>query len=301
MLYLDLAQNREDFIFEKEDKYPYWIQKILCFIRRLRGQPLIHQIDERKVVVLPKFNKKIAKKLDKIFQIDVTKNVCISEKLKENIEFVNYLKERNLNIMDGKWLFGYLVPDIAQYVCTKLSSVPEEQEVAILVDEINFLVFEIVKKMSYHFKNITIVTNKIRKFDKLEKEIYEENGLMLNITNNYKKACLNSKIVFNFNFDEKEFNKVRFLPNCVVINLEKKIEVNQSNFKGKNIDFYTIDLPMKYRTIYKKMNNFNSSILYESFIYKKTSIQNIWNEIQKDKIHIIALETQEKVVNFANE
>ena len=130
--------------------------------------------------------------------------------------------------------------------------------------------------------------------------MYEEKGLVLNVTNNFKKACLKSKIVFNIDFDEKIFNKVIFLKTAVVINLENNFRVKQSNFIGKNIDFYTVNLPIKYKNIYDRLNKFNSSKLYESFIYKKTMAQNIWNELKRDKIEIVVLEGSDKVVNFTN-
>lgn len=296
MLYLDFVQNREDFILEGEEKYPYIIKKILCFIRKFFGLPIKERIDGKEIVLISKFNKKVAKKLEKIFKIDVTKNVCICEKLRENKEFMDFLKEKELNIMDGRWLFKYLICDVSEFICNKFSIIPEKQEISILVDEPNIIVFETIKRLSSIFKNVNVITNKIRKFDKLEEELYEEKGVVLNITNNFKKACLNSKIIINYNLDEKEFGKVRFGANSIVINLEKNIEVKQSNFRGECIDFYSINLPYKYRKIYKRLNNFNSSILYESLIYKKTSIQNIWREIESDESRILCLQSGEKNV-----
>ena len=290
MLYLDFAQNREDFILEKEEKYPYWIQKIICFWRKTIGQPIIYELEGKKVILISKFNKKIAKRLNKIFQVDVTRTVCVCEQLCENQEFMNYLKEKNLNIMDGKWLFHFLTSQVAEFICQKYGLVSEEQEISILINNPTFLVFEIIQRLSLRFKSINIVTNALRKFDKLQKELYEKNGFLLNVTNNYKSACLKSKMIFNFDFEEKELNKIRFLPDMILINLKHYVDVKQSNFKGENIDFYTVGLPTKYRKVYKKLRNFNSSILYESFIYKKTSNQNIWNEIEKDKLQILCLE-----------
>lgn len=290
MLYLDFAQNKEDFILESENKFPRWIKNILYFYRKFTGNPIRVDVDGKSIILISKFDKKISKKLDKIFKIDVTKNVCVCERLRANEEFMNYLREKDFNIMNGKWLFKYLVCDIAEYICKMQKLAKEEQEISILINEPEILEFETIAKLGDKFKNINVVTNKLRKFDRLEKEIYESSGLMLNVTNNFKNSCLKSKIIFNFDFDEKDINKIRFLPDSTIINLEKYVDIRQSNFKGKNVDFYSVNLPIKYRRIYKRLSNFNSSILYESFIYKKTAIQNIWREIENDRVEIIALE-----------
>ncbi|MBR1540314.1 MAG: hypothetical protein IJ629_03990 [Clostridia bacterium] len=291
MLYLDFAQNREDFILEKEEKYPYFIKRILYFLRKLIGQPIMEEMEGKRIIIISKWNSKTIRKLDKIFEIDVTKNICVCDRLRENQEFMNYLKEKNLNIIDGKWLFQYLVCEIAQWICNHNGLAPEQQEISILANEVSFLLFETIQKLSLDFKNITVATKSPRKFDRLEKEIYEKNGLMLNVTNNFKNACTQSKIIFNFDFLEKDLSKIRIVPDAIIVNLEKYVEVKQSNFRGQNIDFYTVNLPIKYYKLYKRLNHFHSSILYESFIYKKTAVQNIWKEIQQDKVQIISLES----------
>lgn len=299
MLYIDFAQNKEDFILENEKKLPYFIKNILYFFRKLTGQVITYNIDGRNVVLISKLNKRILKKISKIFKTDVTRNVCICDTLFESELFKNFLIEKDLYVMDGKWLFKYLICDIAEFICKELSLTPENQEISLLVDEPSILIFDIIKNLGNKFKNINIITTKIKKFDRIEKEVYNEKGLVLNVTNNFKKACEKSKIVFNIDFDERNFNKVTFLPSAVIVNIDNYIDVKQSNFIGKNIDSYNINLPKKYKKVYNRLKNFNSSILYESFIYKKTSNKNIWNEINDDKIEILLLESQNKVIRFS--
>lgn len=290
MLYLDIAQNQEDFILKGEERFPYFFQKILYRLRKLTRKIMRYEIDGKHVVVISTFNKRIARKLEKIFQIDVTQRVCVCEPLMKNDAFLNFLKEKHIQVMNGRWLFSFLIDDIAKWICHQSNLIAEEEKVALLMNEPNDFGLETIKRLSNHFKNISIVTNKIKMFERIEKEIYEEKGLVLTVTNNLKKACVDSKIVFNIDFKEKQFSKIRFLPNGYVVNVERKMEIEQSNFNGKNIDFFTINLPTKYRKIYKRLHRFHSSILYESLIYKKTSFQNIWKEIANDKIEIIGLE-----------
>ena len=300
MLYIDFAKNREDFILDDEEKFPKCLKDFLYFFRKMTGQVIEYELDGKNIVLISRLNKRTFRKLEKIFNVDVTKNVCACDTLIENKKFLNLIEEKNLQLMDGRWLFKYLICEISEYICRKLDLKPESQEISLLVDEPNSLIFDTIKNLSSNFKNINIVTNKIRKFDRISEEIYEENGLVLNVTNNFKKACLNSKIVFNVDFDEKSFGKITFLSTSVIINLEKNIEVKQSNFIGKNIDFYSVNLPLKYKKVYDRLNKFNSSKLYESFIYKKTLNQNIWSEIKKDRVEVIVLEGNNKILNFTN-
>jgi len=168
----------------------------------------------------------------------------------------------------------------------------------LLVEEPDDLVLEMIRKLCQHFKTINIATHQIRKFDNIEKEIYESQGLILNITNHFKKVCAKSQLVFNFDFQEKDFEKLIFLPDAIIVHLKQNMEVKQSNFKGKIIDFYGIDLPVQYKKLYDKLHRFNSSRLYESFIYKHTSVSNILKEIQKDHITMISLEKEDTLVSL---
>ena len=300
MLYLDYAKYKEDFILEREEKFPIILKDFLYFFRKLTGQVIEYEVEGKNVILISKLNKHTFSKLDKIFKIDVTKRICACDYLIENQKFMAFIENKGLKIFDGKWLFKYLSCDIAKYVCNKLNLIPEAQEISLLVNETNNFIFDIIKNLSNNFKNINIVTNEIKKFEKIGKQIYNETGLTLNITNNFKKACLKSKIIFNVDFDEKSFNKVIFSATAIIINLDRYIEVKQSNFIGKNIDFYGINLPKKYKRVYDRLNGFNSSNLYESFIYKKTLNENIWNEIEKDNIEIISLESKIKALSFTN-
>ena len=108
MLYLDLSLNDEDFLTDKEKKCTSFIRKIKVFIRKNIIKIFEYEISGRSVLVLSKINKSTYKKLKKEFLLDVTKNVCISDELLLNEEFKNFLKEQNLNILDGRWLFKYL-------------------------------------------------------------------------------------------------------------------------------------------------------------------------------------------------
>ncbi len=290
MLYLDLAINKNDLLTEKERKFPKFIRNFINNFKLITGQVLKYKIDGNLVVVIPKVNRKVLKKLDKIFKTDVTKNICISDNLMSKEEILKLLSEKNINILNGRWLFKYLITDIVDYVCSNMGEISEKQEISILTNDNNLLIFESIKKLSNKVKNINIVTANPKMFNVLVKSICEENGLIVNVTSNYKKACINSNIILNLNFSQEDFNKIVFPKKAVIVNFENTIKMNQKSFNGVNANFYHIDLPKKYKEKFSKLKGFNAVNLYESIVYKRTSAQNIWREIRNDDVKIQCLE-----------
>ena len=290
MLYFDLAIYKEDLLKENEKNLPSFIKNIIYNFRKLTGQALNLKISNKNLIILPKINKRVLKRIDKILRVDVTKNVCISEELKLKENFVNFLNERNINILDGRWLFKYLAENVLEFLCVKTDLIPEIQEISILTNELNNLIYETIIKLSKRVKNINIITKNINLFKKLEEDVYEESGMILRITNDFKKATLKSNIILNFNFVQELLDKINFGKNSNLVNFERSLRINQKSFNGKVINFYHINLPEKYLYNQERFTRFDTSILYESYIYKKTSPINIWNEINKDKIKIDALE-----------
>ena len=286
MLYFDLAIYKEDLLKENEKNLPSFIKNIIYNFRKLTGQALNLKISNKNLIILPKINKRVLKRIDKILRVDVTKNVCISDELKIKENFVNFLNERNINILDGRWLFKYLVENVLEFLCVKTDLIPEIQEISILTNELNNLIYETIIKLSKRVKNINIITKNINLFKKLEEDVYEESGMILRITNDFKKATLKSNIILNFNFVQELLDKINFGKNSNLVNFEKSLRINQKSFNGKVINFYHINLPEKYLYNQERFTRFDTSILYESYIYKKTSPINIWKEISKDKIKI---------------
>lgn len=291
MLYLDLSLNDEDFLTDKEKKCTSFIRKIKVFIRKNIIKIFEYEISGRSVLVLSKINKSTYKKLKKEFLLDVTKNVCISDELLLNEEFKNFLKEQNLNILDGRWLFKYLSLNIIEYIVFNKNENIEEQEISILVNQNNILVTGIIKELAENVHNINIITKDVRIFQKLKNEIYNEKGMILNVSNNYKKSASRSKIILNFDFSKKDVEKVNILRKSVLINFDDNIKLDKKSFDGIICNFYYISFCYnRYLEFQKKLNHFNKTTLYESLIYKHTYYKNILNDIKIDNVKVEFLE-----------
>lgn len=291
MLYLDLALNNDDLLEENEKKDIKIIRKIKIFIRKHIIKIFDCEIDGKNVLVLSKINKSIYKKLKKIFLIDVTKNVCISDELYLNQEFKEFLKNEKINILDGKWLYKYLCLDIIKYIVDNKNEKMEEQEISILTNKNDGFIIGIIKELSENVHNINILTKDIKKFQKIKDEIYNQNGMILNVSNNYKKSSIRSRIILNFDFNQKEVEKINILRKSAIINFENRIKIEKNDFDGIICNFCYINFSYRrYEKFYKRLNHFSKLALYESFIYKNTYYKNILNEIKIDNVQIEFLE-----------
>lgn len=128
---------------------------------------------------------------------------------------------------------------------------------------------------------MNIITNHIDKCKKIEEYLYNEFGIMLNISNNKRKSLLKSKIIINMDFPEETINKYRIYDNALVLNISDKIDINSKRFNGINVNYYKIRFPDKY-----KLEGFQNETVYESLIYGKIKYKDINEKITKDKIKI---------------
>ena len=232
-------------------------------------------------IIKDKKIKKIAKKICKIlYQKDID-NVVLSNKLTSNDLFKAILYENNINILNGRKLFGYLIYDVVNYILKRQNKTEQTQEITILVNDINKQKIENIILFAKKFRRVNIVTNHIEKFKKIEQYLYSEYGIIINISNNKSKSLLRSNLIINFDFTEELVNKYIINNNAIIINILDKVIIESKKFNGININYYKINIPNKY-----KIDGFSNQVLYESIIYKENSLERIIDIIKKDNIKI---------------
>lgn len=150
-----------------------------------------------------------------------------------------------------------------------------------LINDFNKINTEIIIEIAKNIKTLNIVTNHIDRCKKIEEYLYNEFGIMINISNNKRKSLLNSEIILNIDFPEELVNKYRIYEKSIIINISEKIKLISKRFNGININYYKINIPEKY-----KIYNFKDEIIYESIIFKIYKLEDIMKKIKKDKIKI---------------
>ena len=183
-----------------------------------------------------------------------------------------------------------MIYQVLEYAVEAKNEILANQEIGILCNKLDDTIFEKIKEISSKVKVCNILTNNLKQYQKLEEELYQTNGIVLNSSNNYKKAVTKSGIIINFDFADKDLEKCIFPKNAQIINIRQNIKINKKDFSGKNIIFFKVNLPEKYLEYAQNLEGFNNTALYESFIYKNTNYRNIKKEIICDGVKVECLQ-----------
>ena len=121
---------------------------------------------------------------------------------------------------------------------------------------------------------------------KIEKQLYEKQGIALQITNNRRKSLLKSDIIINMDYTQEELNHCNFPKKAIIINIKHKAKIQAKDFVGLNINDYKIKKSEENHVNIPEqlLGSFSESSLYESIIYEnyfKIEAE-IWKYIQID-------------------
>jgi len=94
-----------------------------------------------------KTEEKLAIKTSKIFEKLNSKKIVLSKEIKKYERYTNILNTYQLDIINGKWLFSMLIPEITQYIEIKKELKPEETTIHILVNDFTEIAIENIKKL----------------------------------------------------------------------------------------------------------------------------------------------------------
>lgn len=258
---------------EKMDKPKWAIQKIKI------------EQDKCKICLNLEKEKNIKKVINKLIKNEVT-NVVLSKDLYEEQNLINAINANNINIFDGRWLEKYLSVQILDYIVNQKNIKKEETEIAITVNQITDFGIEIIKILAKQYKKVTVTTNHIEKLQKLEKEIYDKEGILIVISNNQKKSLMKAQIILNIDFAKGLLNKYRINENAIIINLEGDMKIEGKRFNGININDYEIEVGREELIWRENMKNFRTKDLLESVLYMKDTFDSICNKISKNKVSI---------------
>lgn len=229
--------------------------------------------------------KNIKKVINKIIKSNI-QNVVLSKELCENKNLINALSSYNIKIFDGRWLIKYLSVQILDYIIEQKNIKKEETEIAVTTNEITDLSIEIIKILSKQYKKLTVVTNHIEKLRKIEKNIFEKEGILIVISNNKKKSLLNSSIILNMDFNKDVLNKYRINDNATIINLEGNMKIDNKRFNGIIVNDYEIEVEREEIIWRENMQEYKNKDILESILFMKDTYKNICTKIKKNKVRI---------------
>ena len=257
----------------------YYIQKVdkpKKIVNKIRRA----ELEKQKFYIYSKLEKEndIKKIVKKMYQYDIN-NVVIEKKLYGNQKFIDYLNIYDVKIFDGRWIIKYLSFELLDYVIEKRKIKKQETEMAITANEITDSVIETIKILAKTYKRVTVVTNHINKLRKIEKQLYEQEGILIIISNNQKRSLLKPQIILNMDFNNEALNKYKINENGVIINLEGNVKIESKRFNGININDYEIEIEDKKIFEIENLEEFYIKDLLEARIYRKDSFLNIRKSI----------------------
>lgn len=250
------------------------------------------QIKDRYCKILKKIDKQ--SKTKKVIEQMIKNNievVVLSKELYENKEFINQLKTNRISVLEGKWLYKYMIPDIIEYICKK-ANIDSTIEVALLTNEVTDEFLGNIEELSKKFKKTKIVTEHPEKFRRIEQKALESSGLSMCISQNKKQALTKSKIIINFDLSEETINQYNISDNAIIINLGEEIKIKKKRFNGIIITDYEI------KNIYNKevdkknkdeedIKQFYIKHIKESQIYEKSLTEKRLEEANLSRFDIV--------------
>lgn len=266
-----------------------FVKRILIKIKKLFNIVEFSEDKGKTTIILPLFKSniikdkkiiKIAKKINRKLYDNNIENVVLSNYLEENEILKQKLYCQNINILDGRYLFYLLIPEIVDYILKRQKKKLENGEITLLINDFTENNARIITYIAQSVKRVNIITNHSNKFKKLEEYLYNELGIILNITNNKNKSLANAGLIINIDFPEEIINKYEINSNAIIVNIFNEIKIRAKRFNGVNINYYKAYIPKKY-----KMEGFKDNLIYESSIYKY-NYENARKDIITNKIKI---------------
>lgn len=293
-----------DFLYYiQEDDKPSWFYKKFNIIK-MEGNKIILPMEIKKIDENEKdkgnseideknSNKKaqkLAKKTKRILDKTNSKKLVISKNVKQLTNYINYLYSYNYEIVDSRWLFEVLSVKVLNFIVEKKKLQKEEMKVGILVNDLTEYTLENIRIIVKQYKSVKIITNHIEKFNKIEEQILEEDGIIIEVNNNKKMSLAKTDVILNIDFPSELINKYNINDEAIIVNIKGNVKINKKRFKGININNYEIKFERNEDFEEVDFNKYKLAELYSVKLNKKTPYKNIVEIINKDKVEIKMLQ-----------
>ncbi len=245
-------------------------------------------------IILPNGDKtdkqleKLAQKTIKIMQNVNNKKIVLSKELQKKEKYINILQSYPLEIIDGKWLYFMLLPEILEYILQGQNMKKEETIIHILVNDINENMIQLLNLLTKTYKSICVVTKHVQKLQKIEQQILDETGTVITVMNNKKKSLSKAKIIVNIDFPEEFVNQYIIYENAVILDIQGNTKIRKKRYNGIILQNYEINIKRKEEYEIEE-ELFYVRDLYEAEFYKKQPYQFVREKIKKDGIKIASV------------
>lgn len=266
-----------------------FFQKILGIeIKKFDNNYIIAISNKNKIKILAKYIEKLnidtlvfSKELDNSFKYEIGL----------------LLNKKNINILNGKKLMQYMDFEIVKYILNKQNTTMEQEDIYIVFKKSQEIDLNFLKRFIQSFKTTNIVTNDIERLKKVQDNLLENDGILIAVSNNKKKALKRAKYIINVNLNKEELEKYVINRNSIIISLQENVKYDNPSFDGININYFNISCPDEYVEKFEQIGNLETDFdlvkLYESILLcrsmQKLKLEEVYTKINKDDIKITEL------------
>lgn len=235
---------------------------------------------------------KIINKVSKIIKKLEMDNIVFSDELiytELSFRVINNLDK--IIVRDGRELMHFMQYDILMYILNIQKIDANNVDVFFLIKKDNDLNLQFLSKFIENCKTVNIVTNDIDRFKAVQDRIYQNENILIGISNNKNKALKRARYIFNINMDENDIKKYKINRDAIIINLKNMVCYNNPGFNGININYIKILLADAYIEQFEKIddqNEFDLTRLYEIYLTQEMNIE-------KRKLNILKCEKVENI------
>lgn len=220
----------------------------------------IEKIDEGKIILLPQNYLKRKNKYKRII-----------EKASEGKTYILYSNDvqdltNTAKNCSGKRIMKCMITDIIEYIFSISNNNSLLEDVYILVNEYTDENLELIEDLIQIFRSVNIVTSKISKFRRLERNC-ERKGILITVSNNKRKSLQKAKNIVNIDFNNQTMHKYTISPNATIINLSTEEIEPILSFKGIVISNYYMGIEENLKVYFNEFyGEYETKILLESFV-----------------------------------
>lgn len=240
-----------------------------------------------------KDRKKIKEKLARIIKKLGIDAVVFSKELEG--DFKNDICEMiNIKVVNGKKLMEFMEYDIVKYVLDKQNADTKKEDIYIVFKRDSNLNLDFLKRFLENFRLVNIVTNDVDKLKNIQDNLLDNEGILISVSNNKRKALKRAKYILNINLTKEELEKYRINREAIIVNIGENVKYDEPCFDGVNINYFKISCPDEYLERFEQVGSqFDLAQMYESILLQdrvdKTKLEAVYSRIREDNIKIVEL------------
>ena len=228
-----------------------------------------------------RFQKRLARYIKKLNIDTLVFSKELDGKYKEKI---CKILSQYVNVLNGKQLMDFMKFQIVKYVLNKQNKDTKEENIYIILKKDSKINLNFLQEFIENFKMTNVVTNDIERLKNIQENLLENDGVLISISNNKRKALKRAKYVLNINLNKDELSKYNINRDAIIINVQEFVKYDNPNFDGININYFEIKCPDDLQEKFEQIGeNFDLVKLYESMLLLENN-QKISEKIKKDEV-----------------